>query len=117
MNPKHKSLLAEAGDVALTTLIVIWVMNFLLTRRVGGFLLLTFIGGFGSFMIVCGTINVVTRDLFDYHDFEPEKCGFIQLLCWGGSAVFSALYMAYHGMWDSVDKKCRKIDREVESED
>ena len=117
MHNKQKGFIAEAFDAALTGLVLVWVGNFLLTKRIGGFLLLSFIVGLGSFMVVCGTINVITWDLFDYHGFEPEQCGWIQLLCWGGSALFSGLYMAFHGMWESVDKKCERIDHEVESED
>ncbi len=113
MNPKDKSLLAQIGNAALVVLIAILVLNLLLTKRIGGFILLSFIAGLGSFMIVCGTINMVAWNFFDYYGLEPESCWWIHLICWGGGALFSALFMAKSGMWESVDKKCRKIDREV----
>lgn len=116
MNHKDKNLLAQAGNIALATLITIWVLNFLLTRRVGGFLLLTVIGGFGSLLIVSGAINVISWNVFD-SSYTAGGQWWIQVPCWIGSALFSALYMAYHGMWESAEEKCRKIDRETEGAD
>lgn len=113
MDPKDKSLLARIGNAALVALVVISVLNLLLTKRLGGFILLTLIAGFGSFMLVCGAINMVAWNFFDYYGLEPESWWWIHLFCWGGSALFSAVYMAYYGLWESVDKKCKKIDREV----
>lgn len=117
MNKNDDSLLSRAGDVALATLVIAWILNFLLTTRLGIFLLLTFIGGFGSFILVCGAINAVAWNCFDYFGLEPETWWWVHLLCWGGAALFSAIYMANRGMWESVDKKCRKIDCEIEDGD
>ena len=50
-------------------------------------------------------------------DFTVRNQNKIKELCWGGSAVFSALYMAHRGMWTSMDEKCRRIDAETEGAD
>jgi len=113
MDHKDKSFLAKAADVTVAALITAWILNFLLTRRVGGFLLLTLISGFGSLLIVSGVINVISWNIFD-SSYTAGEQWWLQALCWGGSALFSALYMAHHGMWDSVEERCKKLEEKDE---
>lgn len=109
MDHKNKSFLAKAADVTVAALVTVWILNFLLTRRFGVFLLLTFIGGFGSLLIVSGAINVVSWNIFD-SDYTACDQWWLLALCWGGSAIFAFAFMAKSGMWDSVEEKCKKLE-------
>jgi hypothetical protein len=101
---KNETLLEKAGNVAVGTLVLIWVLNFLFTTRFGAFLMLWFIGGFGSMLVISGSINAFAS-LFDL-DYLAYDQWWLCLLCWGGSALFTLGFMAEQGiLTEPVEKK------------
>ena len=58
--------------------------------KIGWFLIVFIIAGFGADLMACGVINAFSWNVFDYYDIEPENWWWLHALCLGFGALVAA---------------------------
>lgn len=93
MKTERKSILKRASNLVLGSIIVVWIMTWCLTTRLGMFVWLTLLGWVSSTLMIGGAVNAIAWNFFDDHNTNMIDSGWFWTICLLGSMIWALDYM------------------------